>query len=456
MNRFFSNNLPWKIVSLLVATVLWVFVINTQNPILPKEIKNQSITIKGIDQLEEKGIVIQNEEEIKAMNVRVVIKGPRLEMEKILSNPELLDVKLDLAPYVNILTSNDVESMEKPISLSVVGALDGIEIVDVKPKTVSVVFAKEKSITKTIQPNVHGGTTNEYIAQEPILKPSAVEIKGPKSNVEKVHRAVVDVNVDDFSEDVLTYTVPIKLLDKDGNEVQGVKMSPEQIEVTLPIGKKKKVPLEPQFNGTLPPGYIKSNTIVTPESVVIVGKPDVVDSINTIKLEPISLDNMIQSNNFQAEIILPKGVERIDSVDEYAVVTIEIQKESSYEYIIDTSQMNLKVKGLPSTYELEVLEPTIALILSGTAENLLGFNGKTVEAIIDLESLPEVSPGRYSVPIHISIPDNLKIVNAPGKDALMVEVEIIDTTEETFKPEEEVKPEEPEVPSVEEEPVITE
>ncbi|ONI38226.1 hypothetical protein AN639_08125 [Candidatus Epulonipiscium fishelsonii] len=60
MNKFFSTNLIWKLFSLIVAGLLWLFVINTQNPILPKKINNFPITIKGISQIEEKGYVILN------------------------------------------------------------------------------------------------------------------------------------------------------------------------------------------------------------------------------------------------------------------------------------------------------------------------------------------------------------------------------------------------------------
>ena len=49
MNRFFSNNVAWKIISLLLATLLWFFVINYQNPELTQEIKH-NVTIRGINE----------------------------------------------------------------------------------------------------------------------------------------------------------------------------------------------------------------------------------------------------------------------------------------------------------------------------------------------------------------------------------------------------------------------
>ncbi|MGL4800475.1 MAG: CdaR family protein [Cellulosilyticaceae bacterium] len=431
MNKFFSNNLPWKIVSLLLATMLWVFVINTQNPILPKEIRVSNINIRGINELEAKGFALQNEEELRNLQVKVTIRGPRLEMDKILNDEKNLDVRIDLTPYANMLTSDDAESIEKPVNLIVNHNLEGIKIEEVKPETVSVIFEKEETQEITIYPKIQGGNNSEYMALEPVLNPRTVKISGPKSAVKSVRRAVVDINVDKFSQDAISDTVPIRLLDEKGEEVTGVKKSPEQIQITLPIGKKKKVPVEEQFKGTLPPGYIKTNTLVTPKEVTIVGDPKVIDGIDSIKLEAISLDNMIQSSTFNVNLLLPDNVTPIDKIEGKAVVTVEIQKESFYEYGINTKDLLVQYTGLPSTYEVEIVEGEIILVLSGTAENLLGITGKNVEAFIDLTTLGELSNGTYSAPITFKIPENLKVLSAPAT----VQVNIR-STEDVFNPDE--------------------
>lgn len=431
MNRFFSHNLPWKIVSLFLATMLWVFVINTQNPILPKEIRGRTINIRGINELEAKGFTLQNEEELRNLQIKVVVRGPRIEMEKLANDEKSLDIRLDLTPYANMLTSEDADDIEKVGTLSVTTNVKGIEIEEIKPQTVRVILEKEKVTTLDIKTNIQGETNSEYMALEPVLNPRKVEISGPKTAVESVKRAVVDINVDQFSEDVLSYTVPITLLNENGEEVVGVKKSPEHIQVTLPIGKKKKVPIEPQFKGALPPGYIKTNELVTPAEVTIVGNPNVIDGITSIKLEQISLDNMIQSGTFNVNLLLPDSVTAIDKLEGKAVVTVEIQKESFYEYTINTNDLVLKTIAVPEDCEVELMEGELFLVLSGTAENLLGMTGKSVEATIDFTTLGELTTGTYSVPVSFKIPETLKVLSAPA--TLQVNVNKI---EETFEPEE--------------------
>ena len=432
MNKFFSKNVPWKIISLFLAMLLWIFVINTQNPILPKEIKAKGINIKGINELEAKGFVLQNEEELRDLEVKVVVRGPRLEMEKLMSDAKSLDVYIDLKPYANTLTEEDAESIEKPVSIVVSTGLEGIKIEEIKPQTVSVIFEKEKVVVKNIQHNIKGATNSEYMTLEPVLNPRTVEMSGPKSAVDRVHKAVVDINVDDFSENALTYTVPIRLLDKEGNEVYGVRKSPEHIQVTLPIGKKKKVAIKAQFKGTLPQGYIQTNTLVTPQEVTIVGDPTVIDQITEIKLEPISLNNMIQSGTFNVNLLLPENVTPIDKIEGKAIVTVEIQKESFYEYKVNTQKIKLHTIGLQENQELSVIPSEVTIVLSGTAEDLLKITGENIEATIDFTTLGEITEGTYSVPVSFKIPETLKVLSAPA--TLQVEVKNL---EPVFQPEDE-------------------
>lgn len=445
MNRFLSNNLPWKIVSLLLAALLWFFVINSQNPALTREVR-VPLTIRGINELEAKGYVLQNEQELRDMEVRVLLKGPRLEMERLTKDKVSIDARIDLTQYANMLTAEDADSIDKTVSILVSGSIEGIKAEDIRPTNVSAVFEREKSVTLDVDYNIENESNSEYAALDPILKPGTVTFSGPKTSVESVERALININIDNFSEDILSYTVPIVLLDKEGKEVTGLKKVPEYVEVTLPIGKKKQVPLEPQFKGTLPVGYIQTNLIVSPQEITIVGKPGVVDQIESIKLEKISLDNIIQSNTFKADFILPEGIECIDNIESRATVTLEIQKETDYSYNVNPNDLNIKVVGLPPDYTYTFADSAVNIILASTAEKLLNFNTKLIEGTIDFSKVTPISDGQYRVSLQTVVPEGFKVVNSP----IYINVNVEKIVEEPDIPEE-VIPEEPEVPVEDEE-----
>lgn len=436
MNKLFTNNLPWKIFSLALATMLWLFVINTQNPLQPREIRDIPVNIRGLSELEARGFVIQNEEELRNTTVRVAVRGPRLEIDRIQANKSLIDVTLDLTPYIDTL-SDEVESTERIAAFDAKTKLSGVSVESMKPKTTYIVFEKEKTVTKRIVPNIIGEGVNQYLA--PIVKPSTIEISGPKSKIDSIQDVFVDINVDQFSEDALSFNEEIKVLDKEGNEVTGIKKSPQFAQVTLPIGTKKRVPLEAQFKGTLPSGYIQTNTLISPKEITIVGKPELVNNIHSIKLEPIPLDNMIQTDAIKVNYMLPDEIECIDDIEDKILVTVEIQKESTYEYRLPTKDLNIQTIGLPKNYKYEILQDTLQIILGGTAEKLLVFDPKALVPVINLSGL---APGEYSIPVQIAIPEPLKILNKP----LTLKLRIYDPSEEDVVVPEEPTPPPPVVP----------
>jgi YbbR domain-containing protein len=424
IKRFVSENLPWKLVSLALAAIMWIIVINTQNPLQPKEI-SIPITLLGIEELAEKGFVIQNQQEIQDAKIRVIVRGPRLQVEKLRSNLNLIQAKLDLSTFVGAL-NEEVESIERMATYSVNVLLDGVTIEDIRPKTTYVTFEKEKIVTKRVGYTITGGTNSNYMALEPVIKPNTVEIKGPKTKVDSIARVLVMINVDDFSEEFLSDELQVMLLNEEGEEINGLTLNPAKVEITLPIGKIKTVPLEPQFTGQLPEGYIQSNTILTPKEITIVGKQDVVESIQTIKLAPISLDGMIQSDTIKADFILPQGIKYLDDIENKAVVTIEVQRENSYQYEVNVTNLNLDMRGLREDFIYEILDDKISLVLAGPAEELLAFRTNELSAAIDLQGYEE---GEYSIPITLFVPDSLRIVNTPNVLSVRI-VEVLDEEEE--------------------------
>ena len=144
MNKLFTQNLPWKIGALIIALLLWIFVINTQNPTQPQEISGIPVQILGYEKLVERGYELTNKEEIKNQNFKVVVSGPRLEIDKLVRDPSLIKVTLDLEGYLENLTDYST-SEEAHYSIKV--NLDGssVTIKDRRPGVTKVRIDKVAS-----------------------------------------------------------------------------------------------------------------------------------------------------------------------------------------------------------------------------------------------------------------------------------------------------------------------
>ncbi len=427
MNKFFTKNLPWKITSLVLATILWLFVINTQNPMQPEEIRVASVIIKGLPQLAEKGFVLKNQEEIRNQRFLIRVKGPRLQTDKLKIDNTLTTVTIDLAQYMNDLSADSIQNVAKYYASF--GGIEGISILSMRYDVSNVILEREKTVTQSIRYSIIGNNNSEYTALTPIINPSTIEIGGAKSDVERVSEAVIEINIGDFSEDELIQTVPVKVYDDEGQEILGLKKSPQLVEVKLPIGKKKTVPLEATFSGKLPKGYVLTNTIITPKQITIVGKADLVNAVQKIRLKEIQLNDIIQTSVVKTELILPKGVQYIDNIDNKVNVTVEIKKENSYEYTVPISELSIAVLGMGEGLGYEVLTNSIEMILSATAEELLALTFKDITAKIDVTGLTD---GEYTLPLDLTVPDNFTIVNKP----ININIRLITINEEILEEDE--------------------
>ncbi|PHV71201.1 hypothetical protein CS063_05780 [Sporanaerobium hydrogeniformans] len=407
MNRIFTHNLSWKIGSLVLAAILWVFVINSQNPTQPQEIRNIPIVIKGLDELESKGFVLKNQDKIKDQKFKAVIRGPRLQVDKVLANKSLIKATLDLTPYINELT---VDSIINVAEYTVTVSLEGVSVISTAPEVTSVILEKEKSVEKKITYRKIGEPKNGYMDLAPIITPNTVVLSGAQSDIDNIKEVSVEINIDKFSQDYLIDRVPIKVYDAEGKEIANLKKSVQLVDVKLPIGKTKTVPLEATFTGTLPTDYVHTNTLISPKEITIVGKEELVDQIEKIELKPISLDNLIQTSIIKTEIVLPKGIEYIDAIDKQVDVTLEIKKENTYPFDVSTTGMQIEVIGMNETLGYELLTHQISIILKATAEELVTFDTAGITGKLDLTGLDE---GDYTIPIELTVPENFVIMNKP-------------------------------------------
>ena len=408
MNNFFSKNFGWKAASLISALILWVFVINTKNPLEPYDMRNRAIVFKGTNLLENKGYVIQNELALRDQRVRIVVKGPRLQIEEIKRNPDLVEVKVDITKYVNnIATTMDMAAPVVPVDVSVPL---GLTIVEQSPKTVEVIFEREKTMTKKINYAITGGSNSEYQTLTPKIVPEEIEVWGAESHMNEIAEVRVDINVENFSEDVLTYQTPIKIYDKEGNEITDLKQSHQHAEVTLPIGKKKTVPLEIQFTGELPDGLVQMSLAVQPESITIIGKADLVDSINSIKLATISLDNIIQTSKINTKFILPDGIGYLDQIENNALVTIQVKEQSIYDYNLDLLKSIPTIINENEDYEYELIDLDIKVKVKSIAEDLLKINPSDISVKINMQGY---EPGDHEIPLELQFPPNVLLIEEP-------------------------------------------
>ena len=410
MNKLFTNNLPWKIAALFIAIMLWIFVINTQNPTQPQEISGISVQIKGYDTLTELGYELTNKEEIMNQNFKVVVSGPRLDIDKLVRDPSLITATLNLANYAGELTHDSIsDNANYHIEVNIDGS--SVVVKDKRPQVTKVRIDKIDSKEQRITYDLAEDITSHYTLLgdgKPIISPEKIKITGAKADIDRVVEAKVYIEAKDFSEEHLVRELPIKLYDIDGVEITGLKLSSDVAEVKLPIGSQKVVPISINYTGNMPEGYILTKVEAALSEVTIIGKPAVLDSISKIELEPINLNTLTESNLLQVKMILPEGV--VSLQNNKVSVSLQVSEENTLTYPIQMSELDLTVNGIGEGLTFEILTNSIDIELSGLSDDLIITDKSDIKATLDLEGYAE---GEYTLPLTIIPPDKVKVKNSP-------------------------------------------
>ncbi|OOB77280.1 MAG: hypothetical protein BEN19_02230 [Epulopiscium sp. Nuni2H_MBin003] len=408
MKKFILENLPWKLLSFVIAILVWIMVINIQNPVTTTDINNIKVDIIGLEQIEQSDQVVKDMDKIYNLSVDIKIKGQRLTLENI-GAKDIASAYINLTPYVlDVAHNTDITEHLIPIEVSLDS--DNIVVDNYNPKSIYVSFEAKTTRVFPVKYTMSGSVDSEYRSIEPVIRTVAVELSGAKSTIENIAEILVDINVDNIVKDIFVYDLPLLVYDKDGNLVSDVEKSTNNIQVILPMGAQKTVPLQARFSGTLPSGYVQTNTIITPSEITIIGNAESINEIDEIQLDYISVANLIENTTRQVDFILPDGIEYIDKIDSNAVVTLEIQKINTHDFKINTNTLNLDVIGLRSDLSYEIIQPQLLITLGGASETLLGFDENNMVATLDLTSFKE---GSYSLPLKIELNEELKIINNP-------------------------------------------
>jgi YbbR domain-containing protein len=392
MSKEKNNNLTIKIFALLIAIVFWSYVMNDVNPRITKEYRNINVVYSQTEQLKKSGIVVTSPEEIK---VNVKIAGRRNDILAITDKD--ITAKVDLSGY---------SAGEKRVSIDV-DVPSKVELVDYSPKEVLFDFDNIVNRERPVTVETTGKVASGYILADKEIKPQSVFIKGPKTLVNRVSEVIAYVDVSESTKD-LNVTVPIKLVDVDGKEVNGLEKEPNVVDVFIPVKRVKTVPIEIQTEGNIPQGYEMGDIKISPSTVKIMGDEDELAAVKSIKTEVVNISTFLEKESVELKLIIPEGIELAEpSIKPSADIDIHKIIEKTMEYNLDEISVNNLGGGL--SIDNNATAPShIAVTVKGSDKIIEPLTKEDLPLFIDLDGLGE---GAHTVPVKVNEINGVEIVN---------------------------------------------
>ena len=373
MSKENQNNLTIKIFALIIAAVLWTYVMSEVNPKIKREYKVQA-NFSNLASLERQGLVIL---EPKDASIKVVVSGRSSDVIKI--SEEDIIAKVDL--------SGHKEGNEK--ALVYVDAPHMVEIVDYSPREILFKFDKIVRVDSPVVVKTTGELPKGYIIGTPEVKPQYVYIEGPRTWINAVSEVVALVNVTDITNDT-SVTVPIKLVDSEGNDVRGITKEQNVVDIFIPIFQTKKVPIELQTEGQLPNNYEILDISIRPSTLDIKGKKEDLDGVSSIKTKPIDINQLIDNRDVVLELEIPENVELVNP-NQIVTVTLNIDENKTKTFRYSLKDMDIRNLDPGLDIDEGISHSKLELTVGGISSKIDPLNKEDIKIELNLLNLGEGS-----------------------------------------------------------------
>ncbi|MDF2542705.1 MAG: hypothetical protein K0S47_2423 [Herbinix sp.] len=401
MKEKLTRNVGLKILSIVLAALLWIVITNIDDPYKTKR-------FTGIE------VKVLNEEVIEHLNQEYDITEGETINIKVEARKSIID-KLrnsDFIATADFRHLSDVNAVRIEISCPKYG--EAVEIIDGKYQEMLITRDVLDHQDKKVNIVVKGEVAKGFTIAEKTASPNMITVSGAKGRVDKISEITVEVDATNKSRPFNTtaalraYDANGKLMDTDKLTFEYDNQPIETVDVSVSLYRTKTINLSISIAGKPAEGYSYAAPSYSPEQITIAGTDEM---LKDIKYLPITVDITGANKNIEKEIDplewLPKGVILVN--DTTIALNIKIEELDTKEMTVGSHDIdihNLK-DNCSITYNTT---GGIYVVVNGSEEDIEYLTEEDLKPRIDLT---DYSVGTYSAEIEFDLPEGVNLVNKP-------------------------------------------
>lgn len=367
-----KNKLVPGLISIGIALALWLYVVTVVSPNSDKHYNNIPVTIQSEVILQERGLMITTTELPK---VSLHLEGNRTDLNKLNSS--------------NITVSADVSRIGEPgthtLSLSPIFPGDvpnnAITVLSRDPGVVTIQV--ERRLTKQVPVDIQyiGTLPENYMAdkENKELDHENITISGPKSVIDQIAMARIEVDLDDQVESI-SEEFRYSLCNAKGEPVDAalVTTDADAVTLTLKILQVKELALKVLVvNGG---GASEDTSVITvdPKTIRVSGSNSILQDMDELVLGTINLAEIPADTTLTFPIKLPEGVTNETGVQEVSV-NISFPKLTTKVLTVTKFQANHVPTGLTVDFITQRLE----IQIRGSKSQVNKVNASDIQVSVD-------------------------------------------------------------------------
>lgn len=401
MRKMLRNNLGLKLLAFLSAFLLWLIVVNIDNPVMSKTFSGIPVIVEHSEILTEQKKTYQIVDDTQ--NVNVTVSAKRRTLSKIKAE--------------DIIVTADIKEMyldsQIPLEAVVIGYEGSYESAWTNPRNLQIQIEENISRTCNITPMATGEVREGFVLGNLQTEPETVTINGPESLVDRISKAAAEVDVSGLAEDTALAS-QLVFYDEDNNVIDQSRLANNLgnfgVNVAVTLYKTRMIPVHVDTSlAVVREGFSISSVKLAPEEINVAGPDEILDTVDSIEIpaEEFEGKEVNSRTDFTLDLTnyLPDGIQLADSMANSMIVTIAIERDGTKNFELPIG--SITVKNLDDDLRMSYSKTDdLEVHVKGTKESLDSLNIERI-AVIDLKEYKKA--GTYAIPVQIELPEDCSL-----------------------------------------------
>ncbi len=413
MKHKWTGNLSLKLLSLVVAFLIWLLVMNIDNPTKSR--------------LFQVGIQLMNEDSVTEIDKAFDIISDETVILKVTERRRILNslTRDDFTVLADMENLNEMGSV--PLTVICSNPAVSWDDIEVSPPSMKVKLEQRKQSEFVVNVSVSGDPEKGYeVGKTEVVQGKTVLIAGPESMLNRINQVVAEIKVNRINADQRLAS-KLKIIDKNGEaftstqmsrlqikDADGVLLSENTIMVDVVLWRVMNgVPLVVPVTGTSATGYRYTGLATIPAEVNLVGTEEALEALGgklTLK-EVISVEGATEG--FTQDFDLTETLSEMEGIrlvkDSDPTVTVSVKIEKSGEQTLMLPLSSLEVRNRPENVNLSFSPADVLTVV------VHGTNGSGTIKVSDIKAKIDLGvcsvPETYEIPVEIELPEGYELVS---------------------------------------------
>ena len=407
-----TNNFWWKLLSIVLAFLLWLVVVNVEDPQTTRTFYDVPVEKLNIQVIEDNKKAI---EYLDGETVTVKIKGKRSIVDRMSAS--------DILAYADLERKSITGAIDIEIEVD-----EGISVMELEPTMMMVELENIITVQKEVQPYMEGEPGEGYIYLDPVVTPNNIEVEGPESKIGLIKSVLVPVRIDGVTRDVTLYGSP-QIIDESNNIITDLSVSANQVQIQVPIEKVKTVNIRESINRSVASGYELISITLSQETLQIRGDASLIDVTDTLTISGLDISSTTEDGVLSVNVIslLSSGLNIYEDSNTIEVF-IDVEPIIEKTIVVEHGDINVRYLAADLTFTY-VDEESYVITYRGIESRL---NDIDLERISPSISLRDLEEGIHLTELSFFTPSGVELITERPLVSIELSVveEVIETPEE--------------------------